>query len=112
MTEVRVARAGGDDEIVVGDCGTVREQHPPAGNVDGVRLAKQHANVRRPPDNPPDRRRDVAGRQRGGGHLIEQRLEEMVVMPIQQRDAEGPPPQDFGRRQPSESATNDNDMSG
>src|SRR5262249_50812602 len=37
--------------------------------------------------NPADRRGDVAGRQRRGRHLIEQRLKEMIVVAIEQRHA-------------------------
>src|SRR2546422_8511610 len=36
----------------------------------------------------PERRGDVGGVQGGGRHLVEQRLEEMVVTPVEQRSEE------------------------
>src|SRR6267143_6211995 len=48
---------------------------------------EQHLDVLLPPQNPADRRRDVAGRERRGRDLIEERLKEMVIVAIEQRDA-------------------------
>ena len=41
----------------------------------------------RAPEDPADRRGDVAGRQRRRRHLIQQRLKQMMVVAIEQRDA-------------------------
>ena len=70
------------DRIAVGDehaaCPRCRSR---------VRLGEQHLDVPLLPQNPADRRRDVAGRQRRRRHLIEQRLKQMVVVAIDERDA-------------------------
>ena len=73
-------------------------------------FGEQHAHVLLMTEDPADRRRDVARRQRRGGHLIQQRLEEMVVVPIDERH----PHRRGGERargiQPAEAAANDHDM--
>ena len=89
VPEVRVARARRDDEIVVRhlDLPEVR-LHDAALDVDAVDLRHQHRRVRVLAQQPPNRRRDVARRQHGRRHLIEQRLEEMVVRAVEQRDVD------------------------
>ena len=42
--------------------------------------------LRWPAEDGADRPGDVAGRERGRRHLVEQRLEQMVVVPVDQRD--------------------------
>ena len=103
VAEVRMRRAGGDDQVVVGMMRpafspTLRRppllSHPtpqlqPLRRRD-VRprrrrdVREQHRDVLLPAQHPADRRRDVAGRQRGRGDLVEERLEQMVVVAIEQ----------------------------
>jgi hypothetical protein len=87
VSEVRVCGAGGNDQEVERDRGTFVEEHPHSGHVDVGGVGEQHRDVLLMAQHPADRRRDVARRQRGGGHLVEQRLEQMVVVAIEQRDA-------------------------
>jgi hypothetical protein len=47
--------------------------------------------------DPSNRRRNVARREGGCGNLIQQRLKEMVVPPIDQRDLHGGLPKRPGR---------------
>ena len=70
-------------------------------------LAKQHAHVGRSPEDPSERRRDVAGRKRGRRDLIEERLKQVVVVTVKQRDPKGLPTQDLARLQPAEAAAKD-----
>jgi hypothetical protein len=53
-------------------------------------------------------RRDLTGRQQPGGGLVEQRLEEMVVSPVDEGDIDIFPAEQAGRRKAAETAT-DND---
>ena len=50
-------------------------------------FGEQHLNIFLFAQNPADRRRDVAGRQGRGRDLIEKRLEQVVVVTVEQRDA-------------------------
>src|SRR5689334_4179920 len=61
------------------------------------------------PQDRADRGRDGIGRQRSGGHLIEQRLEEMVVVPVDQGDVDWHPRKGARRRQSPEATTEDDD---
>ncbi len=110
VPEIGMARARGHDQKVVVEHGAVGQDDPAAGRLDRAGLAKQHANVCGAPEDPSDRRGDIAWRERRGGNLIEQRLEQMVVVAIEQRDAHVMPSQDLRRRQPAEAAADDDDM--
>ena len=84
VAEVGVRGAGRDDEEVVRHH-AVAEQHALAAHVDGGRLAEDHPGVLLPAEDAPDGRRDVARVQRRRRYLVEERLEEVVVAPIDQR---------------------------
>ena len=113
VPEVAVARAGRHDQVVVADRALHRfSRHRRAATSIASASASSTRTFGGMPEDPADRRRDVAGRQRRGRHLVEQRLEEMVVMPIEQRDAHPFAAQDFRGREPAESAADDHDASG
>ena len=61
--------------------------------------------------NRADRSRDGVRCQPGGGHLIEQRLEQMIVVPINHRDIDGRSSECARRRQSAKAAA-DNDHAG
>ena len=110
MTEVGVRRAGRDDQIVV-----VRAT--PSASVQALRragsiatdIAEQHFDVALTAQDPADRRRDVAGRQRRRRHLIQQRLEDVMVAAIDERDPHRRPPQRARGVQAAEAAADDDD---
>src|SRR5688572_29267482 len=107
VSEVRVARAGGDDQIVVVEACAVGQQHASPRRVDRRGLTKEDVHIGRSPEDPPDRRRDVAGRERGGGYLIEERLKQVIVVTVEYRHANGLPAQHFPRLQSTEAAPKD-----
>ena len=55
------------------------------GRIDRARLGQQHLDVLLAPQDPSDRRRDVAGGQRRHRNLVQQRLKHVVVAAIETR---------------------------
>jgi hypothetical protein len=76
--------------------------------VDGGHLAHQHACVALSAEQVPYRPGDLRGRQAGGRDLVKQRLEQMMVLPVDQRDVHGGARQSPGDGQSAESGA-DND---
>src|SRR5262249_29088118 len=62
-----------------------------------------------PAQDPPNRRRDIARRQGRRGDLIQQRLKQMVVVPIEERDLDIRTSQRARHVQPAEAAADDHD---
>ena len=87
VAEVGVRGAGGDDEVVVVDGSPSSRMHAPSGRVDGGGLGEQHLGVVLLAHDAADRLGDVGRVERRGRHLVEQRLEEVVVAAVEQRDA-------------------------
>ena len=87
VAEVRVACAGGHDERVVGEHVARVEGHAPRRRVHRLRLGEEHAHARGVAQDGAERHRDVRRRQDGARHLIEERLEEVMVAPVHQCDA-------------------------
>jgi hypothetical protein len=92
VPEVRIARAAGNDEAVVRDRAfrvAVRkraDQHAPAREVEAGHLAQQDADVLVALEDRAKRRGDLAGRKCTCRDLIHERLEQMEVAPVDQRD--------------------------
>ena len=104
VAEIGVGDARRQDQDVVIDR-AVGQDDPFLGHVDGRGVGQHHADVRLMAEDPADRRGDVGRAERGGRHLVEQRLEEVVVGAVDDRDparalaaARAPPP---GRRSPT-----------
>ena len=53
---------------------------------------------------------DLDGRKDAGGDLVEQRLEQVVVRPVDEGHADGRPSQCAGGREAAEPAADDDDM--
>ena len=70
---------------------------------------KQHFNVGASSQDPTNGRRYFAGRQAGGCHLVEQRLEGVVVFPIDECDLNGKPSDAAGGGQACETGAHDHD---
>ena len=108
VAEVVRAAARRDDEVVVLEL-AVAQDHQPARGVDRGRLGEPDAEVALLSQNPADRRRDVAGREPGGRDLIEQRLEDVMVVPVDERDVDRRLRERLGGAQAAEPAADDDD---
>ena len=85
VAEVREARAGADDQRVVADRAAVRQRTSRALRVDADRLAEQDRRVPLPAQDRAQRLGDVARRDRAGRDLVQERREQEVVAPIDER---------------------------
>src|SRR5437867_2234580 len=89
MPEVRMTSARGNDEkIVMQRLAAVAEYDVLVGK-DLARLGEQHLGVLLRAQQPSDRRGDVARRERRRGHLVEQRLKDVMVRAIDDGDVDG-----------------------
>ena len=87
IAEIGVRHPGREHQLVIGHRDRVGDDLPVL-EVDAVDRAEQHAHVLLPPQHVADRPGDVGGRQLGGGDLVEQRLEAVVVVAVQNRDVD------------------------
>ena len=106
VAEVVMGRAGGDDQLVVRHL-AVTEPHAAPLDVDRLDLAEQHPGVLLPGHHRAQRRGDLARRQAAGGHLVEQRLEEVEVAAVDQRDRDRRALERARRVEPAEAAADD-----
>ncbi len=88
VTEVGVMGAGGDDQRVVGHRAAVREPDLALLGVDVDRLPEQHGRVALLAEDRAQGLRDLARRQGARGDLVEHRLEQVMVPPIDQGDVD------------------------
>ena len=86
------------------------QHHDPLGRIDPCRFGQQHADVFLMAKHPTNWRCDIARRQGRRGDLIQQRLKQMVVVPIEERDADRRAVQRAGRIEPAKAAADDDDM--
>ena len=89
VAEVRVASPGRHDEGVVVDRPAVGHQDLAPVGIEADRLAEQDGRVAVLPHDRPERLRDLARRERPRGHLVQQRLEQVEVAPVDERDRHG-----------------------
>ena len=87
MAEIGMARAGRDDEIVVARC-AVCGAHLLRVGIDTLDVLHQHRGVLLAGQDAADRHGDLRRRKAGGRHLVEQRLEQMVVAPVDDGDVD------------------------
>ncbi len=107
MTEVGVARAGGEDQRVIAHHRAVFGPHLPGLGVDPGHPRQQGFDVAAAPHQGPDRPGDLGGRQGGGGDLVEQGLEQMMVALIDKGDARPGALQRLHRLQSAEARPHD-----
>ena len=107
-----MGRANRDDQIVVVQFAVI-QRDATVHRIDGARFGQDHAHVAPTASHRANGVRDVAGAKRRGCHLVEQRLKQVVIAPIDesyphQRGAQfGQAPR---RLQAAKTATNDDDM--
>jgi hypothetical protein len=104
-----VTRAGGEDQGIVGEL-TVLEKDSPAGQVHPFGLRQEDRHVSRIAQDRADRARDVRRRQPRRGHLVEERLEQVMVSAVHDGDANGMAGQPARRVQTAEAAPDDHDV--
>jgi hypothetical protein len=115
VAEVRVLRAGRHDQRVVrhrpvAPVGGV-DQHRLPGHVDVGDPAEPHVDVAAALEDLADRRRHLALAQDPGGHLVQQRLEQVVRGAADERHISFCPSKGLGGEQPTEARPdNDNAM--
>ena len=111
--EVAVRRAGRHDQRVVAerDRLAVRgERVRLAGvEVEAGDVGEQHARVGLAAEDAAQRRGDLALGEDAGRHLVEQRLEQVVVRPVDERDLDGRAAERLGGVQAAEAAADDQD---
>ena len=108
MIEIRVVGARCDDQGVVGDRAAVGDEDLATLRVEPDGLTQDHGRVALLSKHRAQRLGDVAWRQRAGRDLVEQRLEQVEVAPIDQGQADlGIDPEVARRVEPAEPATDD-----
>jgi hypothetical protein len=95
---------------IVGNGGALIEEHAPARHVDVTYVREQHRDVLLAAQHPPDRRCDVARRQRRRSDLIQQRLEQMVIVAVEERDTDRGIGERPRRVETAEAAAEDDDV--
>jgi hypothetical protein len=105
-----MARPCADDEIVVADTVAVSQLNISSVHIDARHFTEEDADVAAVTHDPPDRGSNVARGKGGGGHLVEQRLEDVMVPPIEDGHATVRVSEHSARRQPGKSASDDDDV--
>jgi hypothetical protein len=109
VSEIMVLGPGRQDEIVISQL-AVAEQHPLAGHVDIDNLGQKYAGVLLPLEDVAQRGGNVGRAQAAGSHLVEQRLKQVKVAPVEQRDPHRRLAQGQGGIQAPEAAADNDDM--
>ena len=86
FTVIGGLRTSGDDERVVGKDAAIGEDYLLAGGVDIHGFTEKDFDIFLMTENGAERGGNFGGRKRAGGDLIEERLEEMEVALVQERD--------------------------
>ena len=109
MPEIGMRDAGREHQIIVRQ----RKRaglHDIRGGVDRGHLRHQHAHIVLPAQDRTDRPGDIRGRQGGGRDLIEQRLETMMILPVDQDDIHRRAAQRLRGFKAGKAAANDHDF--
>ena len=110
MAEIGVTRAGGEHQRIVGKGGTVLQQDAPRSGIDADGRGQKRRDVRAAAQQMPDRPCDFRRGKRGGRHLIEQRLEQMMVALVDDSDADRRPCQTVDGFQTAETGSHHDHM--
>jgi hypothetical protein len=113
MPEVRLACAGGDDQTVVRDVAAQTDRidrHAASIEIDIDHFAEDNARVPLVAQNVTDRPGDVPLGQNSCRELMQQRLNQVVIRPVDDGDIDVGAPQHLRRRKSSESAADNHDV--
>ena len=106
VTEIGMHSAGRDHQIIVSNVAEIGVQQL-LRRIDAVHLFHQHRHIRLSAQDVPNWPGHIGRRQRRGRHLIEQRLEAMMVLAIDHDDIGGRASQRLGGFQAAEAGTDD-----
>ena len=110
VAEVRVLGAAGEDEIVVAQLAEVGGERRAARSTASTSLCSTRT-LREAREDAADRRRDLRRAEARHRHLVEQRLEQMVVAAVDQRHLDAAhAAEPLGGVQPGEAAADDHDL--
>ena len=110
VSEIRVTDAGRNDERVVADRPAVRHADLASNRIQRARLAKENRRVRPLAKDRSQRLGDLAGAEGTCGDLVEERLEEMEVAPVDERHRDPIIPTQSARGvEPAEPTADDQD---
>ena len=108
VSKIVFARPGGDDQQVVRDA-TIADQHGAARRVDAGNRPEDHMGIGLRCQDAADRRGDVGGRQGRGRHLVQKRLEQMVVAAVDYDHIGGDLAEPLRRGQAAKTGSDDDD---
>ena len=115
VAEVGVLRAARDDQRVVvdrlgrGPQRDVAQRDAARAEVDTGDLGEDDAHVAPAAEDAPQRIADLGRREGARGHLVGQRLEQVEVAPVDQRDVDRQPRELQAGLEPAEAASDDDD---
>ncbi len=110
VAEIGVAGAGGDDEGIVRNLLSFIFRyglHHLAFEVEARHLGHEHFDILVTAQDGADGSGNLAGGKTGGGYLIEQRLEGVMIFPVDHGDAHGRAGQRLGCVQAAEAGADD-----
>ena len=108
VTEVRMGRTCGDDQVVVGDV-LVTDSDRSGLAINGASFTQDDRDVLLIPENRSDGGGNIRWIQGRGCDLIKQRLKEVMVAPVDDENLGCGIAKVFGGVQPGEACTNDDD---
>jgi hypothetical protein len=97
VAKVGVSCAGSEHQIVIRDQRAAGKYNLPDANVDAYHFIHEHGGVAMATQDSADGLRDVSRREHGQRDLIEQRLEDVMVAPIDDSYVHGKARQPYGR---------------
>ena len=93
VSEITMCRAGRQDQVVIFKWGIglaqIIHQHSVVRDIYAGNLCQCHGHVALAAEQMPDRRGDVARRQRGSRNLVKERLKQVMVGPVNHGDRTG-----------------------
>ena len=112
VAEVGVRGAGGEHKVVVVELSAAGQRHLPRGDVDADDLIHQHFGVALVAQDGADGLGDVGRRKHRERHLVEQRLKQMMIAPVDHGDIDRQVRQARGRVEAGEASTDDRPRGG